>query len=45
MEIWTWTNRKAKNHEFLVWMEYDEDEDAQDEVKNSKILEVLDQLN
>jgi len=36
-------NRKAENHEFLVWMEYDEDEDAQDEVKNSKILEVLDQ--
>jgi len=25
-------------------MEYDEDEDAQNEVKNSKILEVLDQF-
>ena len=42
MEIWTLNNRKAKNHEILVWMDYDEDEDAHDEVKNSKIIEDLD---
>ena len=30
IEIWTFTNRKAVNHEILVWMEYEEDENKEE---------------